>query len=260
MTTKHRLLLITMILGCQVSVIAQSIQNLTVNLSDDQSLMTVNYDLLAESDDSETYDVTLYYVTDEGEELLAKSITGDIGTDMKVGTGYKVEWALKQDLERYQGNLSMKVKAVQTYSPVKLKVINNFKSSYKRKKPKSIELIWARGGWKPTDEIFVDLYKKDGTLITKDIASAKQSAGKITVLTPRQKGKYHFALRDSKGFISKSTPDFKVKKGGGFFKTVLVGAALAGGYVVLTGLQSSTEDEPNVVESGSQDLPAPPNF
>lgn len=115
--------------------------------------IVVHYDL-EDTTPGHEYLLNLYSSVDNFSAPLTK-VTGDIGAEVKPGTGKKLEWAIRQELGGYKGKISLEVRG-KVYTPfVKL---TNFNVSQSYKRGKSYPLEWKPGAANP---IQIELFKGD---------------------------------------------------------------------------------------------------
>ena len=118
--------------------LAQEVKNIIVRLDNDK--LIVNYDLEGES--QESYLVTLFSSHDNFENPV-KSVSGDIGEEIKPGMKREVVWMAAEDLMGFSGNLQVKVRA-QWVPLIEFNIPNKFKRG------KSYEVKWKSNSSTPT--------------------------------------------------------------------------------------------------------------
>ena len=100
----------------------------------------VHYDL-DDSNPANEYQINLYASQDNFATALAK-VKGDVGDEVKPGTGKKIEWSIREELGPYKGKLSLEVRGRMFISVAR---INSISSGDKYKRGKSHHLRWKPG-------------------------------------------------------------------------------------------------------------------
>lgn len=138
-------------LGC-FSFLAVSAQTITikkVELAGEKII--VHYDL-DDSNPNNEYKLDLYSSADNFVAPLTK-VKGDIGPEIKPGTGRKVEWNIREELGGFKGKIALEIRG-KVYIPfVKLQ---NFDATKSYKRGKSYSINWKPGN---TNPINLELYK-----------------------------------------------------------------------------------------------------
>jgi hypothetical protein len=142
-----RLYFVLLLFGINAS--AQTIVIRKVELVLDKVIVT--YDL-EDSNPNNEYFLNLYASKDNFGSPL-KSVTGDIGPEVKPGTGKKIQWSIMQDYGNYKGKLSLEVRG-KVFVPVAR--LQNFDTKKKYKRGTSHSLNWKPGNNNP---INIELYK-----------------------------------------------------------------------------------------------------
>lgn len=206
----------------------------------------VYYDL-EDSNPNNEYQINLYISKDNFGTPVSK-VKGDVGSEIKPGTGKRIEWNIFEEFSSYKGDLELEIRGKVFIPFVKLQSFGHGRT-YKR--GKAYELAWRPGNTNPVHvEVFKGSQRVQGELNIPN-------NGKYTVnLNPHLKpGKnYNLKVTDSRksdDFVT--TEKFKVKrKVPLFFKLIPVfGVA----YLVYTQAGASKEEDlPGVPE-----LPSPTN-
>lgn len=140
-----------LVLSC-FSFLAVSAQTITikkVELAGEKII--VHYDL-DDSNPNNEYKLDLYSSADNFVAPLAK-VKGDIGPEIKPGTGHKVEWSIREELGGFKGKIALEIRG-KVYIPfVKLQ---NFDAAKSYKRGKSYSINWKPGN---TNPINLELYK-----------------------------------------------------------------------------------------------------
>ena len=111
----------------------------------------VTYDL-EDSNPNNEYFLNLYASKDNFATPLTH-VTGDVGPDMKPGTGKKIVWTIMEEYGNYKGKLSLEVRG-KVYVPVAR--LQNFDTKKRYKRGTSHSLNWKPGNSNP---INIELYK-----------------------------------------------------------------------------------------------------
>lgn len=111
----------------------------------------VTYDL-EDNNPNNQYFLNLYTSKDNFGTAL-KNVTGDVGPDVKPGTGKKIEWSIMQEYGNYKGKLSLEVRG-KVYVPVVR--LQNFDTKKSYKRGTSHNLHWKPGNNNP---INIELFK-----------------------------------------------------------------------------------------------------
>lgn len=235
-----RLLLFLFLLGSSASY-AQLATIKKIELTGEKII--VYYDL-EDSNPNNEYQINLYISKDNFGTPVSK-VKGDVGAEIKPGTGKRIEWNIFEEFSSYKGDLELEIRGKVFIPFVKLQ---SFGHGRKYKRGKAYELAWRPGNTNPVHvEVFKGSQRVQGELNIPN-------NGKYTVnLNPHLKpGKnYNLKVTDSRksdDFVT--TEKFKVKrKVPLFFKLIPVfGVA----YLVYTQAGASKEQD----LPGVPDLPA----
>lgn len=134
---------------CGISATAQTVTIRKVELVMDK--VVVIYDL-EDSNPNNEYLLSLYASRDNFATPL-KSVTGDVGPEIKPGAGKRIEWSIMQDYGAYKGKLSLEVRG-KVYVPVAK--LQNFDTKKGYKRGHSHNLSWKPGNNNP---INIELFK-----------------------------------------------------------------------------------------------------
>jgi hypothetical protein len=209
-----------------VQAVAQQVIIRKVELAGEKII--VHYDLEDNTPNRE-YELKLYSSKDNFASPLTK-VTGDIGQEVKPGTGKKVEWNVLQEFGGYKGKIALEIKG-RVFSPfVKLQ---GFDASRTYKRGKSYNLAWKPGNSNP---IHIELYK-GGQRITGEMNQPNN--GSHTFFIPPKAGAssdYRLKITDARQSEDVLfTDNFKVKPKLPLLLKVLPVVAVVGGVVLLSG-------------------------
>lgn len=238
-------------IGCPVFVHAQKVSIQKVDL--DGEKIIVYYDL-EDANTNHEYLLNLYSSNDNYTDPL-KSVTGDVGQEVKPGTNKKMTWNIRQEYGGYKGRIALEIRG-RVYTPfVKL---DNYaiKKAYKR--GKTYNISWKAGGNNP---IHLELYKGNLRL---DGAMNHPNNGVYTLSLPKdaKPGKdYRLKISDSRNNDEVIyTPYFKVTPKIPMAAKVLGGLVIVGGGVAAAGLAGGGSDGGGTTTGGKiPDPPLPPD-
>jgi hypothetical protein len=111
----------------------------------------VHYDL-EDSNPNHEYQISLYSSQNNFSTALAK-VTGDVGSEVKMGNGKKITWNIREELGPYRGKLSLEVRG-KVYVPIAK--LNNITVDSKFKRGKSHVITWKPGN---NNAIHIELLK-----------------------------------------------------------------------------------------------------
>jgi len=94
---------------------AQSIKNVQANLNG--SNVIISYDLVA-SEKGQRFDILLKSSGDNFSSAL-KEVIGDVGANQTAGIGKKITWNARKELGSFKGDISFKITAIVTFTPLK---------------------------------------------------------------------------------------------------------------------------------------------
>lgn len=220
---------------------SQSVENVRATVKSD--IIIITYDLNGNAD--ETFNVNLYSSRDNFEKPLTL-VTGDVGPNVTIGKGKRIEWLAKNELQEYTGSLIFEVKAFlpkPAFDPLELQ---NFSIS-SIKSGKSYRLEWNGGKKEENIEIFLF---EDGNQKSK-IATVKND-GKYLWKIPKgsKSSSYQIQLKGESGIVASNS--FQIKKGFPIF-LVTGGALLTGGIVTAILMLDTPGGDVN------NELPSPPD-
>lgn len=197
-----RLFYASAFLAFSTSAFSQVVTVQKVELAGDKVI--VHYDLEDNNPNNE-YQLNLFASRDNFSTPLTK-VTGDVGSEVKPGTGRKMEWDIVKEYGNYKGLLSLEIRGKVFLPFVKLQGFDT-KKSYK--KGKSYNINWKSGSANPVN---IELYK-GGERIGGDVNHPNN--GNYTLFIPKGAAKgsdYRLKLSDAR-----NTDDVIYT---GFFKVV----------------------------------------
>jgi hypothetical protein len=168
-----------------LTVKGQSIQNLIATYSDGKVI--VSYDVVG-SKSNQTYYLDLYSSHNNFSAPL-KQVSGDVGKNIRAGTGKRISWDAAAELIEHSGELTFKVKGEMIPLPLSFKTPN---VGDQVRRGKSVAITWEGG--KPDQMITFELYK--GSDKVMNIGDSKNT-GQFAWLIPKDfsKGTYSIKLR-----------------------------------------------------------------
>jgi hypothetical protein len=195
----------------------------------------IHYDL-EDSNPNNEYKLDLYSSVDNFGAPLAK-VKGDIGPEIKPGTGRKVEWSIREELGGYKGKISLEIRG-KVYIPfVKLQ---NFDTEKSYKRGKSYSMSWKPGNSNP---INIELYK-GGQRISGEMNQPNNGGHTFYVPAQAKKGNdYRLKITDTKNSEDVLyTSNFQVKPKVPLLVKVLPVVAIGGVVAFLGGGEKNPSD------------------
>jgi hypothetical protein len=225
---------------------AQTVTITKVELAGEKVVVHYN---LENSNSSQDFLINLYGSKDNFNAPLSK-VTGDVGPEVKPGTGKKIEWKIRDEYGPYKGKLALEIRGKVYVPVVKLQDFNAAKS-FKRGNP--YDVVWKPGNTNPVNiELFSGENRVQGDM-------TQPNDGNYTLLIPStaKPGKdYRLKFTDSKnGEDFTYSPMFKVVPKIPMAVKILVPALVAGG--IAAAVLSGGSSPENSGESGDE-LPLPP--
>jgi hypothetical protein len=155
-------------------------------------------------------------------------VSGDVGPEIKPGTGRKIEWRIREEYGGYKGKLALEIRG-KVYVPfVKLQ---NFDVSKSYKRGNNYDLTWKPGG---TNPVHVELYK--GNQRVQGELSHPNNGNYVLSIPSKIKpgGDYRLKFTDSKnnediiysGF-------FKIKPKIPMVAKIIPALAVVGGLIII---------------------------
>jgi hypothetical protein len=227
-------------LGFCLSAFSQSIENVKATFGEGK--VTLSYDLLR-TDPNQSYFVEVFGSHNNYSSAL-KTVTGDVGSNIKGGTGKKITWDVKTDLVTYKGEITFRVKG----NPVAAWVFKNPTDGGSVRRGKSTVIQWEGGS--PQQAVTVELYRGSEKMET---LAPSNTGNSFTWSVPKdfEKGKY--AIKLSSGGQNITSGTFSVKAKVPLLLIVLPVAIVGGVAAVLGGGSGGGETPP------ASDLPAAPD-
>ena len=226
-----RLLLLFFAIPCIAN--AQNVSIKKVELAGEKVIVT--YDLEF-SNASQTFLINLYGSKDNFAAALTK-VTGDVGPEVKPGTGKKIEWKIRDEYGAFKGRLALEIRG-KVYTPfVRLQ---DFDATKSHKAGKQYDIIWKPGN---TDPVNIELYK-GSQRIQGDMTQPNSGAYTLHIPTTIKSGKdYRVKFTDSRSTDEVVfTPLFKVSGKIPTAVKILVPLAIIGGGAAVF-LSGSKEPE-----------------
>jgi hypothetical protein len=173
---------IILLLFCPLTYsMAQQVNNVRAEAKGD--VIYVFYDLKS-SMDNQKYKISLYSSHNQ-QEAPVTLVSGNIGDTITAGDNKKIEWQAKNELSRYNGEITFEVQATLVYSPLVM-AASQIHKEYKRTKAHTFS--W-RGG--VTDEkIRIELFNGNTRVSqTEDVPNKKQY--KLMIPAHAKPGEYY---------------------------------------------------------------------
>ena len=195
----------------------------------------VHYDL-DDSNPANEYQINLYASQDNFATALAK-VKGDVGDEVKPGTGKKIEWSIREELGPYKGKLSLEVRGRMFISVAR---INSISSGDKYKRGKSHQLRWKPGN---NNQVTIELLKGGQTISTQP---NQPNNGSFSLFIPPHTvvgDDYAIRITDTKDSENASTSQpFSVTRKIPLLLKVVPVLGIAGVLTVLAGGKDEPED------------------
>ncbi len=224
---------------------AQKVQIKKVELAKEKII--VHYDL-DDSNPNNEYQLNLYASKDNFTVPMTK-VKGDVGNEIKPGTGKKIEWNINEEFSEFNGDLALEVRGRVFVMFAKLQGFDTDKS-YKR--GKTYPLNWKPGN---TNPIHIELFKGSERIVG-ELNHPNNGSYLLTMPSHAKPGDdYRIRITDSKRpDESIYTGFFAIKPRVPLLLKTVGGAAVVGGIVFLGTTLSGSKD------GGSQpDPPALPS-
>ncbi len=232
-----RTILFILFLGTCLHAEAQDVFSIDqIEMADNKVI--VHY-TLNDPNSNRTYLVQLFTSQDNFTAPLTK-VSGDVGTDVKPGSGKKITWDASKEVGNYSGELAFEIRG-RIYVPfVKLKTMDEG-TVYKR--GKNYPITWASGN--TNGQVNIELFKGD-VRITGD--NNLPNVGKYDWYIPggTKKGSdYRLKFTNSKdqGDVVYSQT-FTIKPKVPFFVKA-IGVAVVGGAIAFLSKGKSVDSTPN---------------
>jgi len=230
-------------------------QKVSISKVDLEGEKIIVYFDLEDANTNHEYLLNLYSSNDNYTEPL-KSVSGDIGPEVKPGTNKKVVWNIRQEYGGFKGRISLEVRG-RVYTPfVKLQ---NFSTKKSYKRGKTYNISWKAGS---TNPIHLELYKGN---LRMDGSMNHPNNGIYTLSLPKdaKPGKdYRLKISDSRnGDEIVYTPYFRVVPKVPMVAKVAGGLLIVGGGVMAAGILGGGSDEGGGASEGGKipDPPLPPD-
>jgi hypothetical protein len=150
---------------------AQQVSNVRAEYKGD--VIYIFYDLQGTMD-NQKYKVSLYSSHNQQEEPVAL-VSGNVGDTITSGKDKKIEWQAKNELSRYNGEISFEVLATLVYSPL---VMSSSQVSKVYKRAKAYPFSWSGGV--ADEKIRLELFNGNTRIAeTEDVPNKKQYKLKI---------------------------------------------------------------------------------
>lgn len=209
----------------------------------------VHYDL-DDGNPNNEYQISLYSSRNAFNAPLAK-VSGDVGSDVKIGLNKKIIWNVKEELGPYKGKLSLEVRGKVFVPIVRL---NNLSTKSRFKRGKSHVITWRASN---SNAIHVELYK-GGQRVSGDLNQPNNGTYNLFVPQHAAVGKdYTLRITDSRNAeaVVNSEPFAVTRKVPLLLKVVPV-LAIGGVIAVLASGSKSPSDNPPG-GGNLEEIPAP---
>lgn len=178
----------------------QKIENVTASFSDDK--ITVTYDLTG-GNPKRLYKVELLSSHNNFNYPLLR-VTGDVGDKVSVGQGKKIVWDVNNEMSKYQGDISFKVKGAMTAMDFEFK---NPVSGTGIRRGKTTVLKWEGG--LPNQMVKIEMFQ--GGYKVADIMERKNTE-EFTWAVPKDlKKANNYSLKITAGEKSATSDQFSIK-------------------------------------------------
>jgi hypothetical protein len=241
----RRILLSAIFLFSLFSAYSQTVVVRKVELQGEKVI--VHYDL-EDSNPNNEYLLNLFSSKDNFTAPLSK-VTGDVGPEIKPGTGKKIEWLIRQEYGGYKGRIALEIRG-RVYVPfVKLQ---DFDATKGFKRGKSYNLAWKVGGTSP---VHIELFR-GSQRVQGDLNQPNNGNFILSVPSKVKPGKeYRIKFTDSKdGSEIIYSPYFKVKPKIPLWAKIAPVAIIGGVVAILAGGKSGKNPE-----KPSNELPTAPD-
>jgi hypothetical protein len=214
---------------------AQSVIIKRVELAGEKVI--VHYDL-DDSNPNNEYQLNLYASKDNYTVPMTK-VKGDVGNEIKPGSGKKIEWSMNSELGDFDGDLALEVRGKVFVMFAKLQ---NFDLEKSYKRGKTYPLTWKPGNNNP---IHIELFKGSERMVG-ELNHPNNGSYLLTMPSNSKPGDdYRIRMTDSKRpDESIYTGFFRVKHRIPMLAKALVGAAVIGGIVFLSSPSSDKSGTP----------------
>lgn len=150
----------------------------------------VHYDL-DDGNPNNEYQISLYSSRNAFNAPVAK-VSGDVGSDIKIGLNKKIIWNAKEELGPYKGKLMLEVRG-KVYVPIVR--LNNISTKSKFKRGKSHAITWRAGN---SNAIHIELFK-GGQRVSGDLNQPNNGSYNLFVPQHAAVGKdYSIRITDSR--------------------------------------------------------------
>ena len=216
----------------------QTIQNLSATFLNGKVI--VSYDV-AGAKANQSYSVDLYSSHDNYSMPL-KMVSGDVGKNIKVGSGKRIVWDVTAELVEFSGDLSFRIKGEIIPLPFAFKSPITGGSA---RRGKSIGITWEGG--KPDQMVKFELYKDNNKVMS---LGDSRNTGEFSWLIPKDFSKGTYSIKLTAGDEMRQSGFFQVKPKTPLMVKLLPLLAAGGAAVVLAGGGG---------EKGATELPVAPN-
>jgi hypothetical protein len=224
---------------------AQKIAVKKIEMAGDKII--VHYDL-DDGNPNNEYQISLYSSRNAFNAPLAK-VSGDVGSEVKLGLNKKIIWNVKDELGPFKGKLSLEVRG-KVYAPVAR--LNNISTKSKFKRGKSHAITWKAGN---NNAIHIELLK-GGQRVAGELNQPNNGNFSLFIPQHASVGKdYSLRITDSRNGedVVTSQPFAVTRKVPMLLKVVPILAV--GG--VLAVLASGGKAKPEPTDDSSDEIPTP---
>jgi hypothetical protein len=209
--------------------------------------LIVHYEL-DDSNPNNEYQLNLYSSKDNYTVPMTR-VSGDVGNEIKAGTGKKIEWQFKEELKEFEGDIALEIRGRVFVMFAK---IQDFDIDKAYRRGKTYPLSWKPGN---TNPIHIELFKGSERIVG-ELNHPNNGSYLLTVPSNSKPGDdYRIRISDSKRtgeFIY--TDFFNVKPRVPMLVKGLGGLAIIGGAISLLGSTGGGESP------GNSGIPLPPDL
>jgi hypothetical protein len=210
----------------------------------------VHYDL-DDGNPNNEYQISLYSSRNSYNAPLAK-VSGDVGSDVKIGLNKKIIWNVKEELGPIKGKLALEVRG-RVYVPIAR--LNNISTKSKFKRGKSHTITWKAGN---SNAVHIELLKGGQRV---DGALNQPNNGSFSLFVPQHAavGKdYTLRIVDSRNAESTVTSEsFSVTRKVPLLLKVVPVLAVGGVVAFLAGSGGGSPQNPGGGNETPDEIPSP---
>jgi hypothetical protein len=245
---KKFVLAISFLTATSVAGVAQTVAIKKIELAGEKII--VFYDL-EDSNPNNEFQINLYASKDKFSAPLTK-VKGDVGPDVRPGSGRRIEWNINEEYQGFKGKLSLEIRGKVFVPFVKLRDFD-IERTYKR--GKSYNIAWRPGN---TNPIHIELFK-GSQRVGGELNHPNNGAYTLSIPPGVKKGKdFRLKITDSKHPDEIIYSDyFKVSPKIPLLLKVVPTVAVAGALAVVLAGSGGGSDNPPQDNGAIEDPPFP---